>query len=66
MYIVEAFDPEGWVVKHQHPLEYWAIRDAQGRCCAEGIRYRIREARSNQITAVVDTSSCKALTKGGS
>ena len=66
MYIVEALEPEGWVVKHQHSLEYWAIRDAQARCCTEGIRYRIREARSNQITAVVDTSSCKALTKGGS
>jgi len=65
MFIIEALQPEGWVEQDQHPVEYWAIQQAQSRCCVEGITYRIRDTVSGQVTAVVETSSCRALMNRG-
>jgi hypothetical protein len=46
-------------------VEYWAQLEAQTRCCSDGRTYRIREEETNQVTALVDTSSCKALVNSG-
>ena len=40
--------------------------EAQTRCCSDGRQYRIRDEATNQVTCLVDSSSCRALVSGGS
>jgi hypothetical protein len=65
MYVIEALHSDGWRMQGRAAVEYWAQLEAQTRCCSDGRTYRIREEETNQVTALVDTSSCKALVNSG-
>ena len=59
MYIIESLHPDGWREQGSARVEYWAYQEAQARCCSDGRNYRIIESRTNQIVALIDTSSCR-------
>ena len=59
MFIIEALHPEGWQEQTRCNLEYWAYQEAQSRCCAGGRNHRIVDADSQQVVALVNTSSCR-------
>lgn len=59
MFIIEALHPDGWRQHGRAKVEYWAYQEAQARCCSDGRNYRIVHEDSQQIVALVDTSSCR-------
>lgn len=59
MYIIQALHPDGWRGQGTAQLEYWAYQEAQARCCSDGRNYRIIESGTNQVVALIDTSSCR-------
>jgi len=59
MFIIEALHPDGWRSQGSARIEYWACQEAQMRCCSDGRNYRIVDAGSNRIVALIDTSSCR-------
>lgn len=59
MFVIEALHPDGWRLQGTARLEYWACQEAQMRCCSDGRNYRIRDEQTNQIIALVNTSSCR-------
>jgi len=59
MYVIEALHPDGWREQGRATVEYWAYQEAQMRCCSDGRNYRIRQVDSEQVVALVDTSSCR-------
>ena len=40
-------------------METTGQAEAQTRCCSDGRNYRIIDSRTNQIAALIDTSSCR-------
>lgn len=61
MFIIEAQHPEGWKAEGHCDLEYWACQEAQLRCCADGLRHRVVDDSSDQIVAVLEPASCRAV-----
>ena len=59
MFILEALHPDGWYPQGSAKVEYWALQEAQILCCGDGRHYRILEADSGRIVALVDPSSCR-------
>lgn len=59
MFILEALHPDGWQQQGTAQVEYWALQEAQILCCGDGRHYRILEADSGRIVALVDPSSCR-------
>lgn len=59
MFVIEALHPDGWRVQGRAKVEYWAYQEAQTRCCSDGRNYRILEADSARIVALINTSSCR-------
>lgn len=59
MFIIEALHPDGWREQGSAKVEYWAYQEAQTRCCSDGRNYRLIDARSNEIIALIDISSCR-------
>lgn len=62
MFIIESRHPDGWHQQGTASVEYWACQEAQLKCCADGLPYRIRNAETEQIVALVDPSSCRTPT----
>ncbi|MCP9886692.1 hypothetical protein KBY96_01905 [Cyanobium sp. ATX 6A2] len=59
MFVIEALHPDGWRPQGRANLEYWAYQEAQTRCCSDGRNYRIVNEDSNEIVALINTSSCR-------
>jgi len=59
MFILEALHPDGWRQQGSAKVEYWALQEAQILCCDGGHHYRILEAESGRVVALVDPSSCR-------
>ena len=66
MYVIEVLHSDGWRIQGRAAAEYWAQLEAQTRCCSDGRQYRIRDEATNQVTSMVDSTSCRALVSGGS
>lgn len=60
MFSIEALHPDGWRNQGNCKLEYWACQEAQIRCCSDGRNYRVVEADTARIVAMIDPSSCRA------
>ncbi|TVS02653.1 MAG: hypothetical protein EA413_11800 [Cyanobium sp. PLM2.Bin73] len=61
MFLIEALHPDGWRPQGRANLEYWAYQEAQTRCCSDGRNYRILNEDTNEIVALISTSSCRAI-----
>ena len=61
MYIIQSLHPDGWREQGSARVEYWACQEAQARCCSDGRNYRIIESSTNQVVALIDTSSCRLV-----
>ncbi|MFM9110120.1 MAG: hypothetical protein ACKOPN_05915 [Prochlorococcaceae cyanobacterium] len=59
MFTIEALHPDGWRHHGSAKAEYWAYQEAQMRCCSDGRHYRIIDDTTNQVVALVNTSSCR-------
>jgi len=59
VFIIQALHPEGWRDQGSAKVEYWAYQEAQMRCCSDGRNYRLIKADSNEVVAMIDTSSCR-------
>ncbi|MFM7675896.1 MAG: hypothetical protein ACKO5F_09995 [Synechococcus sp.] len=64
VYIIESLHPDGWRKQCSAQVEYWAYQEAQARCCSDGRNYRILHARTNDVVARIDTSSCRLVRAG--
>jgi len=61
VYIIESLFPDGWREQSSARVEYWACHEAQARCCSDGRNTRVIDSRSNEIVALIDTSSCRLV-----
>jgi hypothetical protein len=61
VYIIESLHPDGWREQGSAQVEYWAYQEAQARCCSDGRNYRIIDARTHEVVARIDTSSCRLV-----
>lgn len=59
MFIIQALHPDGWRERGTARVEYWAYQEAQARCCSDGRNYRLIRADTNEVIAMIDTSSCR-------
>ncbi len=59
VFIIQALHPDGWRTQGSARVEYWAYQEAQARCCSDGRNYRIIHRDTNEIVALIDTSSCR-------
>ena len=66
MFIIECLHPDGWRQKGRTAQEYWAYQEAQVRSCSDGRTYRIIDARSHLVVAMVSGSQSKKKQASGS
>jgi hypothetical protein len=59
MFVIEALHPNGWRHQGRANREYWAYQEAQLRCCSDGRNYRILNALTEEIVALINPSSCR-------
>lgn len=64
MFIIECLHPDGWRQKGRTAQEYWAYQEAQVRSCSDGRTYRIIDATSHLVVAMV--SGCQSKKKQAS